>query len=1574
MKYCLPRLLALLSFYWVNCEDSSIQRFDGWYNNLAFPRWGTAGEKLVHNISSVYEDYTYQPTCSGRPSARLVSNALFRQNTSTDSGGSYNNRTAFFAFFGQLVSFEVSDTDDTTCPIELLEIPVPKCDPDFDAQCTGTRKMPYERIKYDKHTGQSPNTPRQQVNSATSFIDGSFVYGPSIVRTNFLRQDRTGHLASGDSWGKYPEPNVDRLPYMMYPSIDGKMSNVDKLWKMGDNHVHENPAILSLGILFFRYHNYLATKLHREHTNWHYRKVFYNTRRNVIASLQKIIMYDWLPDLLGVGIKPYTGYRSSLEPGISSVFDAAAIKYIMTLVPSAITRRNNNCKSISWDDHKAVRLCNSYFNSQNILLSREDGVEEMIMGMVSESAEKEDLNIVEDIQSKFYGPLHFSRHDFVAQTIMRGRDYGLPDYNSVRKAVGLKPVSTWAEINVELNKTNPEIFVTVENIYKELKHLDVFVGGMLETTPSGPGELFRIIILDQFYRIRDGDRFWFENKDNGLFTEEQVEQIKNITLYDIIVNSTKLDTDHIQRDVFTVSQEMPCKPLRISTSELEPCGSHHGYDYFAGSEVTYIIIWTCFGLIPLVCILCAYIAAKCRQWKHSRHVKRQQHYIGNQQRNNDLSTNKESEFQYQAEEWLGAKEDSRLVSVQLKLKCQLSVLSARGTRLRTINMDFIEEVQIWISNNKGQKTIVVKMPKEYDMILVFPNYNMRSSFLTSLTSTLKRYGKKYTIMEMRLKTIYDQAVTQKKRNMQLEKFFKSVFSEAFDMDYDPNLENHGVETAQVKEMLSIELTKEEFAHALACKPDSEFVENMFSLLDSDRNGYISFRDFLNAVVLFSKGTCQEKLHLLFRMFDMDGKGCLQKEELSRMFGSLLEMANNNISKPDLESLVESMCSENGLNDQSSYNFEDFCQLLSPQMDKIWNAGLEWKGRKNCYPSNDKKRIGKSPKASPKPKKVSPKASLNELSKLSPNSSPKNSPYPDKSIDIGRRKSSTPNIENRRKSSIQPSTCSDDSRSNSLKSSNLSDAKFVAVREKYSPLKSKLKTVAHFIENNRQHIFFLVLFFGICLGLFTERFYYYTVEREHSGLRALMSYGISTTRGAAAAMSFTFSLLLLTMCRNMITWLRGTFLNLYIPFDSHVAFHKVVAWSALFFTGLHVIGYSINFYQLATQPTKHLCVFDSVVLRTEALPGFEFWFFGNMTGCTGVLLVVVICIIYVFATQTARQFIFNGFWLTHKLIVIMYVLTILHGASVIVQKPMFFVYFIVPAILFAMDKMISLSRKKTEIAVLGAEKLPSDITFLQFKRPSKFEYKSGQWVRIACLSHGRNEFHPFTITSAPHEDTLSLHIRALGPWTWNIRNLFDPESLKDGPYPKLFLDGPYGAGQQDWYQYEVSVLVGAGIGVTPYASILKDFVHMAQMRSTYKMKCQKLYFIWVTGSQRHFEWLLDIIREVEEVDQKGIVSIDIFITQFFQNFDLRTCMLYICEEHFQKLSGGRSLFTGLKATTHFGRPQLSTMFQAVHKTHPMVRKVGVFSCGPPGLTKSVEVATKDASNTTKALFEHHFENF
>lgn len=80
---------------------------------------------------------------------------------------------------------------------------------------------------------------------------------------------------------------------------------------------------------------------------------------------------------------------------------------------------------------------------------------------------------------------------------------------------------------------------------------------------------------------------------------------------------------------------------------------------------------------------------------------------------------------------------------------------------------------------------------------------------------------------------------------------------------------------------------------------------------------------------------------------------------------------------------------------------------------------------------------------------------------------------------------------------------------------------------------------------------------------------------------------------------------------------------------------------------------------------------------------------------------------------------------------------------------------------------------------------SGVTHLQFQRPQGFEYKSGQWVRIACLALGTTEYHPFTLTSAPHEDTLSLHIRAAGPWTTRLREIYSPPT-GDGcaKYPKV----------------------------------------------------------------------------------------------------------------------------------------------------------------------------------------------
>ena len=60
-------------------------------------------------------------------------------------------------------------------------------------------------------------------------------------------------------------------------------------------------------------------------------------------------------------------------------------------------------------------------------------LEELLRGMASQIAEQEDATLCADIRNKLFGPLDFSRRDLAALNIMRGRDSGLPDYNTVRK-------------------------------------------------------------------------------------------------------------------------------------------------------------------------------------------------------------------------------------------------------------------------------------------------------------------------------------------------------------------------------------------------------------------------------------------------------------------------------------------------------------------------------------------------------------------------------------------------------------------------------------------------------------------------------------------------------------------------------------------------------------------------------------------------------------------------------------------------------------------------------------------------------------------------------------------------------------------------------------------------------------------------------------------------------------------------------------------------------------------------------------------------------------------------------------
>lgn len=212
---------------------------------------------------------------------------------------------------------------------------------------------------------------------------------------------------------------------------------------------------------------------------------------------------------------------------------------------------------------------------------------------------------------QLFGPIEFSRRDLAALNIMRGRETGLPDYNSVRRAYGLGPVYNVSEINPQLASQRPLLFTELQRRYESIDDIDTYIGGMLESTQGVPGPLFRAVIRDQFIRLRDGDRFWFENVDGNVFTRKEIDEIRSTTLADIIVASTRIDRSSLGVNVFFHRRGDPCpQPGQLRAVDLEPCVEMASKDFFKGNEVAYIYTCILVASVPVFTSLAAYFTLK----------------------------------------------------------------------------------------------------------------------------------------------------------------------------------------------------------------------------------------------------------------------------------------------------------------------------------------------------------------------------------------------------------------------------------------------------------------------------------------------------------------------------------------------------------------------------------------------------------------------------------------------------------------------------------------------------------------------------------------------------------------------------------------------------------------------------------------------------------------------------------------------------------------------------------------------------------------------------------------------------
>lgn len=164
----------------------------------------------------------------------------------------------------------------------------------------------------------------------------------------------------------------------------------------------------------------------------------------------------------------------------------------------------------------------------------------------------------------------------------------------------------------------------------------------------------------------------------------------------------------------------------------------------------------------------------------------------------------------------------------------------------------------------------------------FESEYLRNNFLSAFDPFLTNGGlQRQNITSFNLTHGLKNVITKADRQLLLERFYRVVFAQAFKIKYSKK-ELLQVDQSLEKEIVNTELTICEFAEAINMRHNDEFVIRMFSLIDKDKNGFISFREFVDLLIIFADGTEKEKAKLLFDMYDINAVGYLTEDNFLAM--------------------------------------------------------------------------------------------------------------------------------------------------------------------------------------------------------------------------------------------------------------------------------------------------------------------------------------------------------------------------------------------------------------------------------------------------------------------------------------------------------------------------------------------------------------------------------------------------------------------------------------------------------------------------------------------------------------------
>ncbi|XP_025198974.1 peroxidase-like isoform X2 [Melanaphis sacchari] len=565
----------------VTCKENDIYRTaDGSCNNLMNPLWGTSETPYIRFYEAYYNDGDYevrkQVDGSLLPGPRKVQVLLFLKKSRDIPD--FNN--FHLSQFGQWTTHDITLLlPDFSWPIPCCTIPINairnilyQCqlviklstdDPVYGPR--GQTCMEFRRAMTAANDFNCPIHPQIPMNQATSFIDSSQLYGHKKDKADSIRTFKNGKLITDVINENEYCPLMKRNGLFLL--CDGRF-NVDICFEGGDPRINQHFGITSYSVVFTRFHNVVADKLQKINPQWS-DEVLYQETRKFLGALNQLIVYrDYLPILLGESFIERTGlklnhhvrtiYNPSIMPQLSIEFAGGAFRVPHNTVASVYNYIDKNYTTIN-----SSKL-NEWMWIPDPLVEGKN-LDDIVRGMTVTPGRYYTPSYNYLISNFMFHHQFFGDQDLLAVDIQRGRDVGLPPYTKMREWCNLPKICSFEELSNFLSSDDVE---TLKELYASVHDIDLLVGALLEPPIDGGtvGPTAQCIIADVFYRIRYGDRYFFDvSNQAGSYSSAQLKTLRHLDLGHVFCATT--DMEEVPANIFKPS-------ARSRTVNMVKCKDH----------------------------------------------------------------------------------------------------------------------------------------------------------------------------------------------------------------------------------------------------------------------------------------------------------------------------------------------------------------------------------------------------------------------------------------------------------------------------------------------------------------------------------------------------------------------------------------------------------------------------------------------------------------------------------------------------------------------------------------------------------------------------------------------------------------------------------------------------------------------------------------------------------------------------------------------------------------------------------------------------------------------------------------